>query len=866
MYKRRKHRIGYQFDTQQQLKKYLDQHPDADPKNHSVKKKEDVSLKKKQPVRKVDLTKTNENSGSSGQYIFQKQLTENDLISFVDENGQLNQDVRVGDLSQEQRKLVSKQIQTCSMIHAEGFSDYSKVDAITFQNNKKKILQFLSDDDIELRQNTRQTPVSKRLDGFIEQTEENLHRVVQKYAQGVRSVISQKALDDYIQTTSQIIRQACTQGGGLSEITQKELDAYLQQDVKRLIYQQVQSRRRSLGDHGIRHLVGNAINSVSILNELQKGGVGSRNPDGTTDGVPISGKDKLLAMSAMVNHDIGYTLGQVAIDITKGSFHKSYSGVIAYEQQQRYAKIFGQDGKEKLVGKVITYSNGKPVLSRQVPMVRDGKQMYETGRKLPNGKDELTDDIKQADGYSKGKPKKAKQWVDYKQDQAYDQNGNLKISQEEYQNCKIRHQKGKEGVIQYHDSSEYDWKGDPIGSAVALSDCTSLFGKDKVQQFFYKNQDAMEDLTKMEMIMMSDIQQEQKSNLFQLFKKKMYSHIQKLQGTSILDKDLLKSQIKQMSIGKFSTIQDILSRQSGVLQGYSYDKANNTVTVQTTYSQQGNVLQNIFGSDLARNQWSKLYKDIKGSGQIKIEQDGSQTLFRGNPQDKNESKILIKINEFNGATFGSSGVAKVYKQIKSFPVRQQIARLSDSLSQLLSNGAKIRDQVSFKKLVKLAQRLGQTVGKKTKGQMIFGDKWQRVKQLLAKARQGMNISKELKTLGFSEEQKSYLSGFFKKSSLNKIAKNIALQEYTKRIAMNIISEQMLQRSTYKLGQLKFIFESNGELSFLIKNHFYKCLDRKSQKDVNKLIKDYKKQILELKSQKDLKQFLQTLNIRYRRLF
>ena len=92
----------------------------------------------------------------------------------------------------------------------------------------------------------------------------------------------------------------------------------------------------------------------------------------------------------------------------------------------------------------------------------------------------------------------------------------------------------------------------------------------------------------------------------------MKTYINELPEATPLDKDLLQSQINEMTIGKFSTVDDILTRSSGVLQEnpFSYDSEKNQVIVETKYSEQGNLLDNIFGSDKIRNQWTKLYKDI----------------------------------------------------------------------------------------------------------------------------------------------------------------------------------------------------------------------------------------------------------------
>lgn len=760
--------------------------------------------------RQVDLTNTkNQKVDSNYQRIYQKQISSHDVFTYYDDKGN-KITKQFGQMSNEQKKGILAQISTCKFIHTKGFSDYSKVDKETFHRNIEKVLEHIQDKDIPLKRNQRQTPIHKNLERFISEEEECLERAISRYSNGVRSTYSISALDKYKNKVLQVLKQSCTKEGGLGDVSEKDMDAFLQDEIKRLVYQQVQSRRRSLGDHGIRHLVGNALNSVDIMEQLNKGGI------------PITGKDKFLAMSTMVNHDVGYTLGQVGIDAAKGSFHKSYSGVIALEQKDRYEKIFGKEGAEKMVGKPLTYSNGKPMLKRQV----DGE------------------------------------WKFYKEEQAYDDKGNLKLTEEQYQNCKIVHQKGKQGVIQYHDSSDYDWKKDPIGSSVALSDCTSLFGKDKVQQFFYKNDKAMQELTKIQCVLLSDAEDDMKKTSFQNFKKRMKKYINELPEATPLDKDLLQSQINEMTIGKFSTVDDILTRSSGVLQEnpFSYDSEKNQVIVETKYSEQGNLLDNIFGSDKIRNQWTKLYKDIQGSGKIVLDENGNQSLFKGNPE-KNESRILIKINGFTSSEYKSNGVMTAFKQIPSFPIRKQLARLSKMFS-MNKNDFSIK-----KRVLQFTQKLNNIVqGGKTKGQIVFGSNWERVKELMKDMREGMDVSDLFKSLGFSDKQKSYLFSWFKKASkVNRCAMKIAKEQYVNILAKKLTA-QISKRYQMKLGNVKFYYESYGQFSILFDKHLYLILNRLQMNQVQDFIEKNKRLFSKLIDEEDLKNLLEKNRLKYRRKF
>lgn len=810
----------YKISSNKEEYIYDPQH-DKNPGGGYEKTQKGWTLNTKQ--RSIDLTNKNEKDlNINGVHIHQKQLQDNDVVTFMDANGNIKKSA-IKDLSKEQRQQIVQQIKISGLVHAQGFGDYTQVNLSSFNKNKQNILRFLQDKNIPQRKNQRQTPVSKRLQGFLEQQQQNLNMIVQKYGQGLTNPNSRKAINNYIQTLSEVIKQACSEGGGMQDVTQEALDAYLQQDFKRLIYQQVQSRGRSLGDHGVRHLIGNAINSKKILDELQNGGIGSKNIDGTLNGKKITGKDKLMAMSTMINHDIGYTLGQVALDAGKGGFHKSYSGLIAHEQSSRYQKIFGKDGKELMVGNVQTYENGKPVLYN------------EQGR--------------------------------LQQSQVYNDSGQRILSQKQYQNCKIKHLKGKQGMIQYHDSSNYDWKNDPVRSAVSLSDCTSLFGVDKVQELFFNNDEAMKQITKMQMIEnCGDISDQMKTKAFEGFKKKMYTLIQNLQNATILDKDLLLSQVKEMPRGKFGTV-DVLSRSSGSLTGYEYDSKNNTMIVNTEYSESGNLLQNMFGDQISKLQWTKLYKDIKDSGQIYIDQKGNQNLFLGDKENKQQSKIKVNINGFVGNTFGSKGVSQAYLSVKSYPIKKQLARLSESLNQLKNKGINISRTQSFKKIVNLSNRLQEKTEKqKTKGQKIFGSNYEQVKKLLQKARDGVDISEQLKSLGLSEQQKSYLlGGFIKTSSKHKIAMQIAREQYINKLAMRLAMEQ-IKKYTQKIGNIMLYYYNTGQLNFLIEGHMYKFTKYYRMDFVNKFIDKNYQRIKDIRNCKELQIFLKENDISYRRLF
>lgn len=98
-----------------------------------------------------------------------------------------------------------------------------------------------------------------------------------------------------------------------------------------------------------------------------------------------------------------------------------------------------------------------------------------------------------------------------------------------------------------------------------------------------------------------------KENVFQKFKDTLYERINSI-NTSLRDKDMLTSQVREMTIGKFDTVKEILTRSCGELCGFHYDPRGNTMMVNTRYSQEGKLLEDMFGSELVRTQWDNLTK------------------------------------------------------------------------------------------------------------------------------------------------------------------------------------------------------------------------------------------------------------------
>lgn len=710
-----------------------------------------TKLKEKKLIRQIDTTSpTNGNTFS----IHESQISLEDEIIVVGKDGR-KQKKRFGDLSEKDQKSVKDQLKLIGSFSHKGFSDYSSVSLDSFKSNMKLNLEFVEDKEVKLGKNESKSPVKENLDSFKNKLKENFGRIRGRYDVAVKSNAALKALDEYEKTISFTIEEA-VKDGSIGDIRESDLDDFLQEDMKRLIYQEIETRRRSMGDHGIRHLVGNAVNTVKILQQLKQGGITS----GTT------GKDMLLGMICQVNHDIGYTMGVVATDAGSGTFHKTYSGMIASQERDRYENLLGKDAADILVGEFQVYpEDGKT----PVRFTKDGA--------IP-----------------------------------YDQAKNLKPTDELFQKSKTKHFKGKYGAIQYHDDADYDWKNNAFRSAVALADCTALFGKDKVQEFFLEDDVAMEEITKMQIIMnapTSDFDESEKQKAFSGFQKNLLNRIQNLDILP-LDKSMLEQQVQELSMEY--TVKDVLTRSSGILDGFKYDPQENTVIVNTKYSEDGKILDDMFGNKYARNQWNKMAENDLHLTQIGFDKNGTQEAVYSDEKNK---RIRVNIANMGNARIRNTGVARACGNVPSRLKLQKWARLAQSTKKL--------DKQILEKELKEYER-------SSKGEIIFGSNWKKIKELLNKGEY-----QALNNIPLSDKEKAYLMGSFKISRIAfKIANSIIKNE---RIAMNIFAETIRTFIT-KYKKAKFQYRTNGELKLFYNDHCW-ITELNSKNEAQKVIDNFK---------------------------
>lgn len=579
--------------------------------------------------------------------IHPSQITMNVTVRFPDGTSK-----KYGQLSPDEKARVDKAVSS-GLAASKGIGDYTSVSTDAFHHNMGVSLARYDDASVEEEKNENEEPVSK--DSMAEVSSslrENGRTILKKYAKSMSSIsrpMAERFVDDMSDAVSEAIRD-----GSLSGVKQSDLDEFVREEVKRLIHQEAETRRRSLGDHGIRHVAGNARNTMSMLGELQRGGAN------------ITGKQKLMALSAMANHDIGYTVGDVAVDITKGKAHKAYSKDLVEQEKDRYDKIFGE---------------------------QDGKKLRD--------------------------------------------------------------------IVATHDDPDFDWEADPVGASVRLADNTSLFGDDKVQDLFLRSPRATELACKLQLAAAA---KPQDKGLQDKIKGQLHEVVDSGEFEDA-DKEALHAQIDEMSEGKFSSSGDVLSRFSGKLSGFSYDPERKVMNVNMKYSSEGQMVDQLFGDELASRQFGKLAKDL---GAQPVRGKRGNTVFKGK-----DGKPVFQLN-IDGFDGKDEPATAAMRRFKESTARSELT----SASRLVSTppDPSERDVAKAKAAVE---------GAKDK---FSKEEWDKLMEAFDSG-EASELSKKLGSWPLLQSETAFLESM---TASDRIARRLTLSALAERVASDIVAARGMQ--------------------------------------------------------------------------
>lgn len=134
--------------------------------------------------------------------------------------------------------------------------------------------------------------------------------------------------------------------GEKAGVKKEALASLLEENTRKLAHQEVESVKRTLGDHGVRHLAVNAHQANRIFDQLEAAGI------------KVTPMDRFMTHQVMIDHDMGYTIPVIVKGgfKIKDNYHPQASAVLAKQQGAKYRKLFGSKMFKEYQRHVETHS------------------------------------------------------------------------------------------------------------------------------------------------------------------------------------------------------------------------------------------------------------------------------------------------------------------------------------------------------------------------------------------------------------------------------------------------------------------------------------------------------------------------------
>jgi hypothetical protein len=175
--------------------------------------------------------------------------------------------------------------------------------------------------------------LSGRLDARnLNRCRDNLLAETDESFKGVLAPDSAHLLDGFIRSTSELISR-CLKQNQIAGIKVKPLYDILRDWVRKLVYQELLNRVRSMGDRGIRRIVANVELTDQIYSQLK------RQPS-------FSPRQALLSRLICVHQDLGHTCYAARTSYRGTKMHRSYGARLFSDELNRYRALFTHDELE----------------------------------------------------------------------------------------------------------------------------------------------------------------------------------------------------------------------------------------------------------------------------------------------------------------------------------------------------------------------------------------------------------------------------------------------------------------------------------------------------------------------------------------
>jgi hypothetical protein len=210
--------------------------------------------------------------------------------------------------------------------------------------------------------NLKNNPEAKQFKGesFSENSEiinDNVRNLVEAYI-GEAKISPEygekirKSTEDYVN----LISQAQKEGSLAENLKASDIQKISEDIVNKMVYQNRESFKRGLGDHGVRHIIdGNIAEAMKMVDEFNKA-----NPE-----KQLNSLDRLKIMTIHFNHDMGYTVGVNRKGFESTGDHKYFSQKLFESQEEMYGKLFGKKDLEQIGETIKTHDEAQTDFEKQ---------------------------------------------------------------------------------------------------------------------------------------------------------------------------------------------------------------------------------------------------------------------------------------------------------------------------------------------------------------------------------------------------------------------------------------------------------------------------------------------------------------------
>ena len=206
-----------------------------------------------------------------------------------------------------------------------------QIDFLKEEQRKKNILDKVSDPDIKFKYVD---------DGTISDKKYEILHAGYQYLGKYSDYLDGKSYHLMSNTIDSLVGSAAN---GIGEISARDFCDIVKKSIDDLVYQELESWERQLGDHGIRHIYGN----INVLNKIFDE-INRRVPDTITD------KDRFNGVLTMIFHDLGYTCERSRSSIEGTKYHKEDGMKLFEHNRNKFEKFLGKDF-DKVKGYILNH-------------------------------------------------------------------------------------------------------------------------------------------------------------------------------------------------------------------------------------------------------------------------------------------------------------------------------------------------------------------------------------------------------------------------------------------------------------------------------------------------------------------------------